>query len=134
MSIKAARGTKRLCGECENKFYDLNRDPIICPICGSVFEIEGAVSKIDHIAESDDDDDVILDAPEGTEFVSLDEVEPKEETEVPAIEDEENLADIEDDADIPDAQDEDAFLEQDDEGDPDVSGIIGNPIASNDEG
>lgn len=31
---KAARGTKRLCLECEVPFYDLGRDPIVCPACG----------------------------------------------------------------------------------------------------
>lgn len=27
-------GTKRLCQECSAKFYDLGRQPIICPKCG----------------------------------------------------------------------------------------------------
>lgn len=31
---KQARGTKRTCTECEVRFYDLNRSPIICPGCG----------------------------------------------------------------------------------------------------
>ena len=33
MSTKAERGTKRTCQnpECGSRFYDLNRDPIICP-------------------------------------------------------------------------------------------------------
>lgn len=33
---KAARGTKRLCEGCEVPFYDLGRDPIVCPACGVV--------------------------------------------------------------------------------------------------
>lgn len=33
-SNKAARGTKRTCQECEVRFYDLMRDPIVCPACG----------------------------------------------------------------------------------------------------
>jgi hypothetical protein len=32
---KAARGTKRVCQSCEVRFYDLARDPIVCPICGA---------------------------------------------------------------------------------------------------
>jgi uncharacterized protein (TIGR02300 family) len=32
---KAARGTKRICQSCEVRFYDLARDPIICPACGA---------------------------------------------------------------------------------------------------
>lgn len=32
---KVLRGTKRVCLACEVRFYDLVRDPIICPICGT---------------------------------------------------------------------------------------------------
>jgi uncharacterized protein (TIGR02300 family) len=34
-SDKAARGTKRVCQACEVRFYDLRRDPIVCPSCGA---------------------------------------------------------------------------------------------------
>ncbi|MBO0711819.1 MAG: TIGR02300 family protein, partial [Acetobacteraceae bacterium] len=30
---KAELGTKRLCANCGAKFYDLNKDPIVCPKC-----------------------------------------------------------------------------------------------------
>ena len=36
-SNKAARGTKRVCQACEVRFYDLLRDPIVCPSCGALF-------------------------------------------------------------------------------------------------
>lgn len=32
---KAARGTKRVCVACAVRFYDLARDPILCPACGA---------------------------------------------------------------------------------------------------
>lgn len=32
---KAMRGTKRVCVACEVRFYDLTRDPIVCPSCGA---------------------------------------------------------------------------------------------------
>ena len=32
---KTARGTKRLCDVCQVRFYDLWRDPIVCPSCGA---------------------------------------------------------------------------------------------------
>jgi uncharacterized protein (TIGR02300 family) len=35
---KAARGTKRVCQACDTRFYDLSRDPIVCPSCGVHFE------------------------------------------------------------------------------------------------
>ena len=31
-------GTKRVCPECEAKFYDLNRNPAICPMCQHSFD------------------------------------------------------------------------------------------------
>ena len=34
---KAVRGTKRMCQECEVRFYDLMREPIVCPACGAVY-------------------------------------------------------------------------------------------------
>jgi uncharacterized protein (TIGR02300 family) len=34
---KPELGTKRRCGSCETKFFDLNRDPILCPKCMAVF-------------------------------------------------------------------------------------------------
>jgi uncharacterized protein (TIGR02300 family) len=32
---KATRGTKRVCQACEVRFYDLSRNPIVCPSCGA---------------------------------------------------------------------------------------------------
>jgi uncharacterized protein (TIGR02300 family) len=33
--MKAMRGTKRVCQACGTRFYDLSRDPIVCPSCGA---------------------------------------------------------------------------------------------------
>ena len=43
---KALRGTKRTCQACEARFYDLGRDPIICPRCGADYALpaEAAVA------------------------------------------------------------------------------------------
>ena len=38
--LKQAWGSKRQCLECGARFYDLNKDPIICPKCHKVFEPE----------------------------------------------------------------------------------------------
>lgn len=35
----SALGTKRVCGGCAAKFYDLRKDPIVCPTCDTVFVI-----------------------------------------------------------------------------------------------
>lgn len=37
LSNKEYRGTKRVCLACEVRFYDLKRDPIVCPSCGEHF-------------------------------------------------------------------------------------------------
>jgi uncharacterized protein (TIGR02300 family) len=35
---KSKLGTKRVCQNCETKYYDLDRDPIVCPSCGTKFK------------------------------------------------------------------------------------------------
>ena len=35
---KAEWGKKRRCLNCSSKFYDLNKDPIVCPKCNTVFD------------------------------------------------------------------------------------------------
>jgi uncharacterized protein (TIGR02300 family) len=35
--MKALRGTKRVCQACAVRFYDLSREPIVCPSCGAQY-------------------------------------------------------------------------------------------------
>ena len=37
-----ALGTKRVCSGCNAKFYDLGKDPIVCPTCETVFVVPKA--------------------------------------------------------------------------------------------
>jgi uncharacterized protein (TIGR02300 family) len=37
---KQVWGAKRQCPECGARFYDLNKDPIVCPKCKKVYEPE----------------------------------------------------------------------------------------------
>jgi uncharacterized protein (TIGR02300 family) len=37
---KAEWGVKRTCPSCEARFYDLQRDPIVCPECGATFAVD----------------------------------------------------------------------------------------------
>lgn len=39
---KAEWGTKRSCTTCGARFYDLNKEPIVCPKCGAENEKHGA--------------------------------------------------------------------------------------------
>jgi uncharacterized protein (TIGR02300 family) len=36
-------GQKRVCNSCAAKFYDLNKDPILCPKCGTEFDAAAVV-------------------------------------------------------------------------------------------
>ena len=36
--VKAEWGTKRICLNCGARFYDMNRDPIVCPACSTALD------------------------------------------------------------------------------------------------
>lgn len=38
-------GTKRICPNCNARFYDMHHQPITCPSCESVFDPEALVKK-----------------------------------------------------------------------------------------
>ena len=42
---KPELGTKRLCGNCGVKFYDLSKDPIVCPKCHTVMELAAVSAR-----------------------------------------------------------------------------------------
>lgn len=136
---KERRGTKRLCKECGNKFYDLGREPVICPVCETPHVLEKPKPRTKEEAEEPKAAAVEEKATEVTtkkkssepEFVSLDEAEAEE-----ASEDDVDLADLgDDDEDIPEDDEEDVFLEDDEDDDgSDVSGIIGGPVDPKEEG
>lgn len=42
---KAEWGTKRGCTTCGARFYDLNKDPIICPKCGAENDKDGGAKS-----------------------------------------------------------------------------------------
>lgn len=124
MSTKAARGTKRTCqsNECGARFYDLNRDPIACPICGTIYVIAHATGPIAHLLDEKP-------RKAKKELVADKEVAPEA---VVEAEGEEALVDIEEAEDIP-ADDDETFLEEEEEEGGDVSNIIGGPVAEGEE-
>lgn len=151
---KPARGTKRICKSCDGKFYDLNRKPIVCPLCGATHEadkpepqkaavVEEPVVDKQEIEEAPAEPAATLEAAATPEFpaepaaaagepeiVSLEEAQAEEEG-VALPEDDEDLVDLpDDDAEVPAAAEgeDDTFLEPEDEGEPDVEEIIGAPI------
>ena len=42
---KIERGIKRICQECGALYYDLEKDPIICPKCGAEFDPEAILKS-----------------------------------------------------------------------------------------
>lgn len=120
---KPELGIKRQCQSCAAKFFDLNKDPIVCPKCGTIFQ--GAVARAERASAKDDEAEEDAVTPAGVEIVSLDEVEAAEEKGAEAVVDD---IDVEDD----DTAD-DAFLEEEEEDDDDVSSLIDGEIAPDEE-
>jgi uncharacterized protein (TIGR02300 family) len=128
MSTKAERGTKRTCQnpECGSRFYDLNRDPITCPICGTVYELAGAsAAAAQPVAE-----DRAQRKPVKKPAYAVDAAKPDD---VPEAEAEDVLAPIEGEEDAAAGDEDETFLEEEEEDGSDMSGIIGGPVAEPDE-
>jgi uncharacterized protein (TIGR02300 family) len=121
---KPELGTKRQCQNCAAKFFDLNKDPIICPKCGTVFQ-GAAAARARPAAKAEEEEDTEVATPAGVEVVSLDEVEASEKAAEPAVDD----IDVEEDAEAPD----DPFLEEEEEDDDDVTNLIDGDIAPDEE-
>ncbi len=105
-------GLKRTCRECGKRFYDLLRDPIVCPGCQSVFDplatLRPRRGRVPPPAAAKAAEPV---AEEETEETSGD-----AEADVVEVED----SDMDDDAVI-DSEDDDSMIEDDSElGDDDV--------------
>jgi len=121
---KPELGAKRQCQNCGAKFFDLNKDPVVCPKCGTVF----LGAQRPRPASKEDEEDTELAAPQGVDVVSLDEAEAGDEkTPETAVDD----IDVEDDGA---GSEDDAFLEEEEEDDDDVSNLIDGDIAPDEEG
>ena len=120
---KPELGVKRQCQNCGAKFFDLNKDPIVCPKCATAFQGAARVRP----PSKEDEEDTELAAPPGVDVVSLDEVEAGDEKAPETAVDD---IDVEDDG--ADAE-HDAFLEEE-EDDDDVSNLIDGDIAPDEEG
>ena len=118
---KPELGAKRQCQSCATKFYDFNKDPILCPKCGAEFHV-ASLARVAHApdeeAESEKDE---------AETVSLSEVEEAE-----------NTADaipIDEDVELDDGDEaDDTFLEEEEGEEDDVSGLIDGDIDTDEEG
>ena len=125
---KPELGNKHQCQNCGAKLFDLNKDPIICPKCGTVFVV-AAAARARPAAKAEEEEETEVATPAGVEVVSLDEVEAGEEKAAaePVVDD----IDVEEDAEE-DAAD-DPFLEEEEEEDDDVTNLIDGDIAPDEE-
>ena len=127
---KPELGTKRLCGNCGVKFYDLSKDPIVCPKCHTVMEPVAVSARARpepaaaaRAAPPAREEEVVAPETAEAEFVSLEEADAEAEgkKEGEAVEGGEEEVELEDET-----MDDAAFIEEQEEGDEDVTDIIGD--------
>ncbi|MFN5454325.1 TIGR02300 family protein [Bradyrhizobium sp.] len=126
---KSELGTKRICPTTGKKFYDLNKNPVISHYTGEVVPIapvaptramRGEAARAAAAAD-------VVEPAEAEELVPLEEADAEENTGkvkavVPETED-----DIEIDETLDDDEDDDStFIADEEEGDEDVTDIIGD--------
>ncbi|HZL29842.1 MAG TPA: TIGR02300 family protein [Pseudolabrys sp.] len=135
---KADLGTKRVCPDTGRKFYDLGKSPVISPYTGKVVPIvalpqsrsrpESAAARPAPVAETE----TLVPETQDAEFVSLEDAEAEQQgKKKPAV-----AGDVSEDDEIEaddEALDDAAFIEEQEEGDPDVTDIIGDGIEKEEE-
>jgi uncharacterized protein (TIGR02300 family) len=133
---KAELGTKRLCASCGAKFYDLNKDPIHCPKCETVYVIAPIVSRsrpeaAPVVPRPAPVEEAAVPEPQEAELVSLEEADAEASgAKKPAGEAEVEEEEVE----MGETLDDDTFIEEQEEEDADVTDIIGGDIADEEEG
>ncbi len=119
MATKHDRGTKRTCqnSECGARFYDLNRTPIACPICGAAYVIASSPASITAVQPEEQ----TARKPKKEEFAEADASEDE-------AAEEDTLEEVEADETVS-ADDDETFLEEEEEDGGDVSKILGGTKA-----
>ncbi len=130
MSTKAERGTKRTCQnpECGSRFYDLNRDPVVCPICQTAYQIAVAPGALAAVSPAPDKA-----AQRKTPKKPAYPVEEVKTEDAPEADADAALAAIEGEEEPAVADEDETFLEAEEEDGSDMSNIIGGPVAETDE-
>jgi uncharacterized protein (TIGR02300 family) len=130
-------GTKRVCPDTGRKFYDLNKNPVISPYTGKVVPIAAPApararpepapaTRAAAVAES------IVPETADAEFVSLEDAEAEQQGKKPAAA-EGAAAGEEEEVEMDESLDDAAFIEEQEEGDTDVTDIIGESIEKEEE-
>jgi uncharacterized protein (TIGR02300 family) len=132
MSTKAERGTKRTCQnpECGSRFYDLSRDPVVCPICQTVYQIEPDPAAIAAAAEAVAAERASARKVPKKPVYPVEAAKPED---APDADSEDALGAIEGDDEPAVTEEDETFLEAEEEDGTDMSNIIGGPVAEDDE-
>lgn len=117
-------GNKRQCLSCGAKFFDLNRDPILCPKCGAVFQVAMPARAQRAAPAAADEEEPNAEA--GAEVVSLEDADAESAEKISVGDDDIEIED--------DGQADDTFLEEEEEDGDDVSDLIDGDIEDDDEG
>ena len=119
---KLERGTKRTCqnSECGAKFYDLNREPIVCPICNTGYSLALAAPTPPTWTVRP------YQKPVKKREVTIDDMVPDA-----VAEGEDELAPIEVEEE-PAAEDDETLIEEVEGDSPAVAGIIDAPVEAKD--
>jgi uncharacterized protein (TIGR02300 family) len=124
---KPELGTKRLCGSCGAKFYDLSKDPIVCPKCHTTMAVAALTARsrpepapTPRPAAAHKEEAVVPET-QDAEFVSLEDADAEAQGKKGA----EVAEGAEDDIEIDESLDDAALIEEQEETDDDVTDIIG---------
>ena len=136
---KQELGMKRLCASCGAKFYDLGKTPIVCPKCGTTYDVPVVTARARpdaaaaRAAAARDPVPEMAEAPDA-EFVSLEEADAEAQgtsKKAPVgdvVEPDDEEVEIDDES-----LDDAAFIQEQEEEDTDVTEIIGGDIEDKDE-
>jgi len=141
---KAELGTKRICPDTGRKFYDLGKTPVVSPYTGKVVPIapppqsrarpEPAQPAPVARPAPAPEPEVVVPETADAEFVSLEDAEAEQQGKKPAAEGAGAGAAGEiEEVEIDESPDDAAFIEEEEEGDPDVTDIIGETIEKEEE-
>ena len=116
---KPELGNKHQCQNCGARFFDLNKSPITCPKCGTIFHA-APLSRVAHHAAVAEDEEPPAGA--GTVLVPLEEADAGEDKVAAVADDDTEIEAV-----------DDTFLEEEEEDADDVGDLIDGEIGDEEE-
>ena len=134
---KADLGTKRVCPDTGRKFYDLNKTPVISPYTGKVVPIaapararsEPAAARQQPAAQPE----TVAPETADVEIVSLEDADAEAQGKKKVAAEGAEAATEDEEVEMDESMDDAAFIEEEEEGDADVTDIIGESIEKEEE-